>query len=346
MKIDPYKLKRLGTSNLSVPQLGFGAGALGDAWEKISESQAQQALSHAYETGIRYFDTAPWYGNTLSEHRVGHFLRQQPEKNYIISTKVGRIYFRNSVPGGKEFFQRWQGGLKLKLKFDYTREGILRSYEDSLTRMGINAVDSLVIHDLDYRHQIDDEGVDHCFRQLIEEGGYAQLQALKKAGEIKVIGAGINHIGMIPRFVEYFDLDYFLLAMPYTLLDQSALENELPLCEKNNIGIVIGAIFGSGILATGIQKDAKYGYKPADKAIIEKVKKIEAVCAEFNVSLTAAALQFPLMHPAVDSIIPGCNSAEQVQTNLSLLQQAIPVEFWQSLKNQGLIHEDSPIAET
>ncbi|MGI9332355.1 MAG: aldo/keto reductase [Gammaproteobacteria bacterium] len=331
---------------LTLPELGFGCATLGDPAQPLSETQAQATFQAAWDRGIRYFDTAPWYGNTKSEHRLGYFLRQQPVEDFIISTKVGRVYSR---PADREAFKsspwmkRWAGGLPFDLRFDYTRAGIFRSYEDSLQRLGLNRVDALVIHDLDPRHQRSEEGVLHGLHALDADGGHAALAELKRNGEIKAIGAGVNHVGMIPRFVERFDLDFFLVAMPYTLLDQSALDEELPLCLERNIDVIVGAPFASGILATGARPGALYDYKGASAQVLERVASMESVAKRHSVTLTAAALQFPLAHPAVVAVIPGPNSPEQVTANVEAFNAAIGPAFWADLKAEGLIREAAPV---
>jgi len=343
--MDAFKRNSIARTAFEVTQLGFGAGTLGDPYEITEDARARATLKIAYGAGVRYFDTAPWYGNTKSEHRVGCFLRSRPRDSFTLSTKVGRIYSRPRdvrAFANSPWAARWRGGLSFDLRFDYTAEGITRSYEDSLQRLGLNSVDALTIHDLDLKHQKNEEGVQRGFRQLDSGGGFAALETLKGRGEIHAIGAGINHVGMIPRFVEHFDMDYFLVAMPYTLLDQSALDNELPLCRQHGVSIIIGAVFASGILATGSQPGSLYGYQPAEAPIVDKVKRMQAVCRRHGVDLAAAALQFPLAHPQVVSVIPGPNSPGQAEKNLDYMNQSIPGDLWAELKQESLLRSDAP----
>ena len=221
----------------------------------------------------------------------------------------------------------------------------MRSFEDSLNRLGIPNVDCLTIHDLDTRHQHTEEGVDEGFRQLDQGRGFRALQELKALGEIKAIGAGINLPGYIPRFVERFDMDYFLYAGPYTLLDQPGLDEDLPLCEANNIGIILGGVFASGILATGAVDGALYRYVQAEPKIMEKVRKMTAICAAHGVELSAAALQFPMHHPAVVSVIPGANHPDQVIANYNHVQTPIPDDLWRELKHEKCLLRDAPTPE-
>lgn len=340
--MNPLEKRSLGNTGIEVTQLGFGAGTLGDPWEVISQRQAEDALATAYSHGINYFDTSPWYGNGKSEHRVGHFLQSKPRDEFVLTTKVGRVYFR---PENIQTFSqsRWKGGLPFDLRFDYRREGIQRSYEDSLIRLGINSVDALLIHDLDLRHQKSEEGIEKAFSQLEKEGGFALLQDMKDRGEIKAIGAGINHSGMIPRFLERFDLDFFLLAMPYTLLNQEALDHEFPLCVEKGVDVVVGAVYGSGILASGPTNDSRYGYQLAEENIKEKVRRMRGVCDRYGIPLAAAALQFPLAHPVVKAVIPGPNSPLQVRQNLEWMNLEIPTALWDELVHEKLLRPDAPV---
>lgn len=334
-------------TELRLPLMGQGCGTLGDPDVVISEDQAQQTLQAAWDGGLRYFDTAPWYGNTKSEHRVGHFLRQKPRDEFVITTKVGRVFSRPEEPKSFDqspWMKRWRGGLPFDLRFDYTRDGILRSYEDSLTRLGLNTVDALAIHDLDLKHQKNEANVRKALDDLSNQGGYQTLSDLKSSGAIKAIGVGVNHTGMIKLFLERFDIDYFLVAMPYTLLDQPALDEDFVLCAERMASVVIGAVFASGILATGATGDASYAYQQAPTDVLERVRNIERVCADFEIPLGAAAVQFPLAHPLVASVIPGANSPDQVNQNIEALKRPIPDAFWSTLRAKTLIRVDAPLA--
>ena len=339
--MDAFAKRRIGRTSLEVTCLGFGGASLGDAYETIGEQQAEGSIEAAYNAGISYFDTSPWYGNGKSEMRFGRVLRTKQRASYVLTTKVGRVYFR---PKDADTFHhsRWVGGLPFDRRFDYTYDGIMRSYEQSLLRLGINRVDALLIHDLDLRHQLSDEGIAARMKELEDGRGWQALAELKAGGEIQAIGAGINHLGMIPRFLKRFDMDFFLLAMPYTLMEQEALDEELPMCEERGVSIVIGAPFASGILARGPRPGAMYGYKPADPDIIARAEKIAAVCARHNVALAAAALQFPLAHPAVAAVIPGPVSGEEVRLNLASMRIAIPNALWDELKAEKLLRQDAP----
>lgn len=336
------------SAKISVTELGYGAGPLGDPLTVTPDAQAEATLQAAWDQGIRYFDTAPWYGHTKSEHRVGRFLRNKYRDDFVLSTKVGRIYSRPDNPASwaeTEHGQRWKGGLPFIPHFDYSGNGLRRSYEDSLQRLGVNRADFLVIHDLDRRHQRSEAGVSRALEQLSDHGGFKELAALRSRGEISAIGAGVNHVGMIPRFIERFDIDYFLIAMPYTLLSQEALEGELQLCIERNIKVVIGSVFASGILATAAAADAQYGYQPANAETKDKVARIRTICDEHEVSLGAAAIQFVLAHPAVVAAIPGAEAPAQVQQNTADYHGKIPAQLWRDLRKAELVHPAAPLPE-
>lgn len=344
--MNPFQSNQIGGTELSITRLGFGGATLGNPTEMIDEIQAWETMAAAYKGGIRHFDTAPWYGLTRSEHRIGRYLETRSRDSYTVATKVGRVMFAPEDPiafQGSKWMQRWQGGLPFDLRFDYTRDGFMRSYEDSLQRLGINRVDALAIHDLDTRHLLSEAGVAAGFKELDQGGGFQALVELKDAGLVKAIGAGINLVGMIPRFVERFDLDFFLVASPYTLLDQEALDEELPLCVKHGASVIIGGVFSSGILATGAVPGALYSYQPAPEHIMEKTRRIEEVCARHNVPLPAAALQFPFGHPSIVSVIPGANSRQIVESNIESMKIKIPGDLWSELKKEKLLREDAPV---
>ena len=339
--MDPFEKRPIARTRLLAPRLGFGAGTLGDPFEVIPEHQADLTLESAFAAGIDYFDTAPWYGNGKSEQRVGRVLQTKPRNTFKVSTKVGRVYRR---PDDVRTFSqsRWLGGLPFDLRFDYSRDGIFRSYEQSLLRLGLNKVDALVIHDLDFKHHKVEETVAQHLAGLDDGGGHAALQELKRNGDIDAIGVGINHVGMIPRFLARFEVDFFLVAMPYSLVDQDALDEELPLCQEKGVSVVIGAPFASGILAS---PSARYGYQPPDERVINRVAAIRAICERHQVPLGAAALQFPFGHPSVKMVIPGPNSAEQVRSNLAWMRTPIPADLWAELKQARLLRADAPVPE-
>lgn len=333
--------RRLGRTPLHPTVMGLGGAPLGELFEKIPEGTAEDVLRTAFAAGIRYYDTAPWYGHGLSEHRFGHFLRQCPRDDYVLSSKVGRVYHRPVDPAGFDPAP-WAGGLPFELRFDYGYDGVMRSYEDSLLRLGTNRVDCLLIHDLDEGYHGTGEMLSR-HRRSLEEGGWRALAGMRDAGEVQAVGAGINDHRMMAYFYERFDIDFFLVAMPYTLLDQAALHTDFEVCRNRGIGIVVGSPFASGILATGAVAGAKYNYEPAPAEMLDKTRRIDNVCAEFGVSLQAAALQFPLGHDAVAAVIPGATEPRFVSANVENLLRPVPGEFWEALKERGLIDPAAPV---
>lgn len=335
------KKRSLGRSGVELSPVGVGGVPLGEIYERIAEPVAQATLESAWTSGIRYFDTSPWYGRGLSELRFGQLLRQKDRRDFVISTKVGRTFHRPTDPATfkGEF---WAGGLPFQHRFDYTYDGIMRSYEQSMMRLGLNTIDMLLIHDLDVAEIGSEDLVAQHFVDL-ERSGWRALESLRHYGEIQAIGAGVNIMGTIPEFLRRFELDFFLVAMPFTLLDQKVLEHEFPLCEERNVGIVVGSPYASGILATGTSvAQPYYNYVPATAEVIEKTKRIEQVCAAHGVSLKAAAYQYPLRHRLVASVVSGAGRPEQATENARQIDASIPDAFWSELKSLGLLHPLSP----
>ena len=339
--MDPQAKRRLGRSGVELPLLGFGAAPLGELFVKVSDADAEATLQAAWDEGVRYYDTAPWYGRGQSEHRLGRFLYRQPRGELVLSTKVGRVL---KAPHDPAAFDTgfWSGGLHFDHVFDYGYDGIMRAYEDCLQRLGMNRIDLLVIHDLDFQHHAVEPKVQAYLGQLIG-GGWRALEELRRSGRIRAIGAGINELGMMPRFLDLFDMDFFLLALRYTLMEHDALEAELPYCQRRDVGIIIGGVFSSGITATGAVPGAKYNYADATPEVLDKVRRIQAVCGRHGVPLQAAALQFPFGHPSVTSVIPGAFRPDQVTANLGHFRHAIPEAFWQELQHERLIRAEAPL---
>ena len=330
----------MGRTTLDLPVFGLGTAHLGELYARVDEDASRATLQAAWDLGIRYFDTAPWYGRGLSEHRLGGFLRTMPRADFTITTKVGRTLHRPPDPA---HFDRapWTGGLNFDVHFDYSRDGILRSYEQALQRLALDTVDALVIHDLEPQYHGD--LTQTYIRQLTDGGGIAALQELKSAGDIRAFGMGVNTTDALDDVATHVTVDFLLVAMPYTLLDQSSLHGGMARCVAQGMGVIIGAPFASGILVTGSQDGAKYAYGTASPAVQAKVQGIEAVARAHGVSLPAAALQFVLAHPAVASVIPGGARPEEVAQNLTALTAPIPAGFWSDLRAQGLIVADAPV---
>ena len=337
--MNPFEKQILGNTGVKIPILGFGGAPLGELFEKVEHRQAVETLKEAYSAGIRYYDTAPWYGHGLSEHRLGNLLQQKDRHDFVLSSKVGRVY--RPFKGDPTLFDGspWVGGLPFDWHFDYSATGLERSFIDSTMRLGLNRIDLLVIHDLDASYH--GKSVSKKLKEL--ESGMEWLKKLKKSEVLRGIGAGINDIEMIPLFLEHFELDFFLVAMPYTLLNQEPLEEIFPECEKRGIGIIIGSPYASGILATGSCEESKYGYTNASEQMRNKVQSIEKICEAHRIPIKAAALQFPLAHPLVSSVIPGALSTAQLLDNIEMLKRPIPPDFWVELKQTGLLHPEAPV---
>jgi D-threo-aldose 1-dehydrogenase len=333
--------RRLGRADIAVTELGLGTAPLGENWDIIAEDEASALLDAAWDGGVRYFDTSPWYGKGQAEHRVGRALYRRPRGDFVVSSKVGRL-LRRPLKSGPFAHDDWLGGLEFDAVFDYGYDGVMRSFEDSLQRLGMNRIDVLLIHDLDAWHFKSEAKVGAYFNQLFTSGWRA-LEELRDQGVIKGIGAGFNTLGTIPRYLEMFDIDFFLLAMRYTLLEQDALDREFALCAERGVGVVIGGPYNSGILATGPVAGAMHNYAPAAPAVLEKVARIEAICRRHATPLAAAALQFPLGHPVVASVIPGAISQRQVARNLAAFGHSIPADLWAELKHEKLLREDAPV---
>lgn len=338
--MDPFKLRKLGRSDVMVPQFGFGGAPLGDLFTRISDEEAEATMAAAWDAGVRYYDSAPWYGLGQSEHRVGRFLRRQPKEELLISTKVGRVLRAPFNPATRDRGP-WTGGLAFEVKWDYSYDGIMRSYEDSLQRLGMPHVDILIIHDLDWEYHGTDAKVNAYLSQL-GSSGFRALEELKAHGLIGAIGAGVNELRTIPAFLDMVDLDFFMLALRYTLGEQETLDSELPACAARGVGFIVAGVFSSGLYATGPVAGAKYNYADATPEQLDKARKIQAVCQRYNVPLAAAALQFPLHHPLAASVIPGGFQPDHIKRNIELFRHEIPNDLWAELKKEGLLRQDAP----
>ncbi len=338
--MDPTATRTLGRTGVEVTQLGFGGASLGELFKKAPEEDSLATVRAAWDAGIRYFDTAPWYGRGLSELRMGSGLRDRPRDEFVLSTKIGRWLRARNDPKTSSGAP-WVGGAPFEVVFDYTYDGIMRSYEQSQLRLGIARYDLAVIHDLDHLYHRPESKLAAYFMQLATSGWRA-VEELKSGGMLKGVGAGINDLGLIPRFLELVDLDFFLVAMPYTLLRQEVLDSEFPACVERGIGFVIGAVFQSGILATGAVEGAHSDYAAPTPEVIDRVRRIEALCTRHGVPIAAAALQFPLGHPSVASVIPGAYRPSQVERNVASFRHPIPADLWAELKYEGLLRQDAP----
>jgi D-threo-aldose 1-dehydrogenase len=336
------RCRKLGASALSLTEIGYGAATLGNLYASINESTARAVVDTAWLAGVRYFDTAPYYGFGLSERRLGDALRCHPQASFVVSSKAGRLL--KPLPGhtGTALRHGFASGMPFEPVYDYSYDGIMRSFEDSLQRLGLASIDVLLGHDigpLTHGTHADAQ------QRMLEASGYRALDELRRTRAVTAIGLGVNEWQVCEAAMEWGSFDCFLLAGRYTLLEQGALATFLPKCAARNTGVVLGGIYNSGILATGTRgpDTANYNYEPAAVALLETVRRIERVCAAHGVPLAAAALQFPLAHPQVTSVIPGAASAQQMQAAVDYYHLVIPDVLWTDLKTEGLIAPDAPV---
>ncbi len=323
---------RLGNGGLTFTELGLGMAPLGNLYRAISDEDAQDA-------GVRYFDTAPLYGLGLSETRLNPLLRGKDRDSYVLSTKVGRL-LKASTPDKRDGLDKWFDVPARKEVYDYTYDGVMRSVEFSLERLGVDRIDILFAHDIDLANHGTQEVLDAKLAELMD-GGYGALVSLRDQGVIKAFGAGVNEWQPCQWMAERGDFDMFLLAGRYTLLEQEALESFLPLCEAQGTGVVIGGPYNSGILATGPKQGAHYNYEPAPQDVLARVGEIEKICTRHGIRLVDAAFQFPLRHPAVVSVVPGGQGLAEMNSNIEAESADIPEALWSDLKSAGLMREDA-----
>jgi D-threo-aldose 1-dehydrogenase len=300
--MNPTDRVQLGRTNVTVTQLGLGCAPIGGLYEQVSEADAHAVVERAWERGLRLFDTAPLYGSGLSERRVGAALRERPRDEFVLSTKVGRLLRTDGQP-----------------VFDFSFDGVLQSFDESLERLGLDRVDVAYIHDPD----------DHFDEALA--GAYQALERLRGEGLVRAIGVGMNQSAMLARFARETDVDCVLLAGRYTLLDRSALGDLLPLCLERGVAVVAGGVFNSGALVG----DAHYDYAPAEPAVLDRVSRLAEISARWDVPLAAAAVQFPLRHPAVACVLVGCRARVEVDEDVALFELGLPAGLWAELEAEG-----------
>jgi D-threo-aldose 1-dehydrogenase len=316
--------------------MGFGSAPLGNYLRPLSEDDCDRTLSAAWDSGMRYFDTAPFYGLGLSEVRVGRLLAKRPRKDYVLSTKVGRVLNPCAADevNGYFFVQTPQ----VRFEYDYSYDGVMRSFEESLVRIGVDSVDILYAHDICAYAHGGREGSEARIRELMDTGGWRALAELRDGGTVKAIGAGVNEWEPCARLLELADPDLFLLAGRYTLLEQVPIDTLFPECAKRGVGIIAGGPYNSGILAGG----TTYNYADAPADVVTRAKAIDEVCRSHRVHLPAAALQFILANPLVVSVIPGGQNVKETQHNASVVEEPIPVALWRDLKDRNLLHPRAP----
>ncbi len=319
---------------VSVSLLGLGCAQMGGLYREVPLSDCEDLFSTAWNAGVRYFDTAPYYGYTRSERRLGVLAEGRDGDGFVLSTKVGRLMLPDASVG--EIEGEWVRPLPFRPTYDYTHDGILRSFEASQQRLGMLRADIVYVHDIG--RLTHGERHDHYWEQLTNGGGFAALDRLRSEGQIGAIGLGVNEADVVADTLARFDLDATMLAGRYTLLEQNSLDL-LDLCARRGVAIVAAGVFNSGILAG----NAKFDYGDAPDAIVQRTRQLRQLCDAFDVPLSAAAIQFPLHHPAVASCVVGARSAQQFSKSIDWMNVAIPDAFWQELKRSALLHEAAPV---
>lgn len=360
--MDIKSLRQVGQSDLTITPLGFGGATIGSA--QVSNETSLETVAAAWATGVRYYDTAPWYGIGRSERRLGLALSAVAERTaYRINTKVGKSLLPEPVrdeanktlsPGGQVRTVR-DTLSGFRIDFNYSHDRILAQHHESLQRLGLSSVDSLTIHDIDYGYHSKQQ-LERHLHELSRNGGGGgvALEELRTAGVIKAIGCGCNlesrnadswlgdeHESLCERIADLVDLDFFVVAGAYTLLETRALRRILPLCQERGIGVIAAAPYASGWLAT-TDKSAPYMYGPAPSEIVERSERMHAICKRHDVPLAAAALQFPLAHPSVAAVIPGAKTAAETNQNHRHLNTVIPAAVWETFKAEGLLDPTAP----
>jgi D-threo-aldose 1-dehydrogenase len=340
MPFEPTERLPLGRTGLSLTRLGFGAASIGGLFSAVSDEDAVRVVDHAWELGIRTFDVAPLYGYGAAERRVGGALADRPRDDYVLSTKVGRLVRpvdqiptgadidRQALDGREDAF--YVGTEPVRPVFDYSPDGVRRSIEESLVRLRLDRIDIALIHDPD----------EHWAAAIGE--AYPALARLREEGVIRAVGAGMNQSAMLARFAREGDFDVFLVAGRYTLLDQEALAELLPLCVERGIGVMIGGVMNSGVLADP-RPGSRFNYQPAAAAVLEHARRLAAICDRHAVPLRAAAIQFPLAHPAVRSLIAGVRRVEHLDEYPDLMRRPLPADLWAELRAEGLIPAEAPV---
>ena len=336
-----FSLRPLGRTGLSVTELGFGGAPLGNLFRQLSDDAAHTTLAAAKAAGFGYFDTAPFYGFGLSERRMGDALRGS---EFVISTKVGRLLDPVAGPvHANKVRHGYATPMPFEPVFDYSYDAVMRSFEESLQRLGLSRIDILYVHDIGrLTHGNANEA---RMAELTKGGGLKALEELRASKAISGFGMGVNEVPACLEVMDHARLDAILLAGRYTLLEQNPLDDLFPRCAAAGTAIVVGGPYNSGILAVGTKTSAPlyYNYEPAPAEVIDKVRRIETVCGRHDVPLAAAALQFPLAHPLVASVIPGLDSPERVSQTLALYRHKIPAALWQDLRHENLLRPDAPI---
>ena len=334
---DPQQTLSLGKTNVKITRMGLGTGVLGGLNEVVTEERFQATIEAAFGAGIRYFDTAPLYGLGVSEQRLGAILAAKPRATFALSTKIGRLLRTDeSLEPGAEvdhlYDTSWVGVPQKKLVIDYSYDATMRSLEESLNRLGLDRVDIVYIHDAftaaDFKSAMN--------------GAYRAVDQLRSEKVIGAVGVGIGLSSVLVQFANAGNFDCFILAGRYTLLDHDALSELLPLCLAKNISIVLAGVYNSGILADPWHVAARFEYEPANQGMIARARQMDEIGSRYGIPLKAAALQFPMAHPAVVTILTGATRPQEIDENVQLAQLPIPAQFWTDLRSEGLLPPHAP----
>lgn len=329
-----WEKREIGRTGLKVTVHGLGTATMGGSRIHITRQQGEAIVQAAVDAGVRYVDTAPFYGVGAAEHRVGDVMRELPRDEWVLSTKVGRLLRPKTddapSPDGR------LSPMPFKVIYDYTYDGVMRSVDDSYQRLGLARIDILNVHDIGvYQHG---EELNAIYMKQLRDGGYKALDELRRSGTVRAIGIGVNEKQVLMDCMQFGDWDTFLLAGRYTLLEQAPLDDLIPMCLQRGTTLIVGGPLNSGILAG---RDT-WNYAAAPPEVVARVRKLQAVCDAHKVPLAAAALQFPLAHKVVSAVIPGPRSAEEFRENLPLFSVKIPASLWSDLRSEGLLHPDAP----
>ena len=322
--------RQIGANQVPVTELGFGGAPLGAVGDFLDDSGVSGILQTAWDGGIRYFDTAPLYGHGLSEKRLGSYLSSCNRGDFVLSSKIGRLLVPE-VEG--ERFEGMRDHEKVAIKYDYSADAVRRSLESSLERLNLDRVDILLCHDIDAWTHHDEQP---AIYRAAAQGALPEMHKLREEGLVRAIGLGVNESAVCTRVMREFDPDCFLLAGRFTLLEQEPLDEMLPLCLDKNVKVIVGGPYNSGLLAKDERRRATYDYKPVPDDLWDKAQAIRKVCESHNVDIRAAALQYPLRHPAIAAVIPGVISIEETTTNLELVAQSLPDSLWSDLASEEL----------
>lgn len=332
MTLQVAEPRTIGRTEVAITALGLGAAPLGNLYTRVSDEQAELTVAAVWDRGIRYFDTAPHYGLGLSERRLGRALQGRPRESYVLSTKVGRVLEPVKPPAGDDLEHGFAVPAAFRRRWDFSADGVRRSLDESLERLEMDRVDIVLIHD-------PDEHLDWALREACPA-----LAALRDEGVVGAVGVGMNSTSALARFVTEADIDLVLEAGRYTLLDQSALDELLPRCLERGVSVVAAGVFNSGLLSRPRPPaDTTYDYQSVPQEILDRAHRVADVCERHGVTLPQAALQFPLGHQAVQSLLVGMRSPEEVETDIALLTTPAPGELWQELAEDGLLNPRAPV---